>query len=65
MITTAMHETIIGQFRMFGEHGPVYRVVKTLREAPDGAALMEVEVVDSGERLECLLQDILSDPEAK
>lgn len=54
---------LIGSFHQFGHFGVNYQVIQPSREAEDGW-LVEIEVPETGERLEYSLTAVLADPEA-
>jgi Family of unknown function (DUF5397) len=51
--------------KSFGPFGPKYKVGSPVRALTDGDWMMEVEVLESGERLEYRLSNIHDDPEAQ
>jgi hypothetical protein len=55
---------IIGTFHQFGPLGPPYQVLKPFRETEKGWTV-EIEVSETGERLEYQLSSVLDDPEAR
>lgn len=58
------HPEIIGTFHQFGPFGMPYQVVGPARKTDQGWTV-EIEVPESGERLEYSLEAILNDPEAR
>ena len=54
----------IGKIKSFGPFGPKYEVGQALRRKDDGVWVVEVTLVDSGERAEYRLIRLLEDPEA-
>jgi len=56
---------LTGTWRRFGEVGPVYEIIGIRGTAPDGAALMRVRVVETGEEIDYPLRDVLTDPHAE
>ncbi|MCB8873599.1 DUF5397 family protein [Acidisoma silvae] len=55
-------EQLIGTWRRFGSAGPVYEILRSVRQLPDGDRLMRIQVVETGEELDYKLHDILKDP---
>lgn len=53
-----------GKIKSFGPFGPKYEVGQVLRRKDDGAWVVEVTLVDSGEKAEYRLTRLLEDPEA-
>lgn len=53
-----------GMFKSFGQFGPKYQVGRPLRELEDGDWLIEVTIVDTGEKAEYRLTHLTDDPEA-
>lgn len=64
MQNTFPHPEIIGTFHQFGPFGIPYQVLRPARETENGW-LVEIEVPESGERLEYKLEAVLNDPEAR
>ena len=64
MQATFPHPEIIGTFHQFGPFGIPYQVLRPARETENGW-LVEIEVPESGERLEYKLEAVLNDPEAR
>ena len=54
----------VGKIKSFGPFGPKYEVGQVLRRKDDGDWVVEVTLVDSGERAEYRLTRLLEDPEA-
>lgn len=54
---------VIGTFHQFGPFGVPYQVLKPARETANGWTV-EIEVPETGERLEYSLDAVLNDPEA-
>lgn len=56
-------EKLVGTFRRFGAVGPVYRVAGVRGpKSPADDLMMDIEVVETGERLDYSYWDILQDP---
>jgi hypothetical protein len=53
---------LIGTWRRFGAVGPVYEIIGTGDQLPNGDRRMRVRVVESGEELDYPLAEILADP---
>lgn len=58
------HPEVIGSFHQFGEFGIAYQVLRPARKTEKGW-MVEIEIPESGERLEYKLDDVLNDPEAR
>jgi hypothetical protein len=58
------HPELIGTFRQFGPFGISYQVLKEGHQTDKGWTV-EIEVPETGERLEYPLDAILDDPEAR
>ena len=54
---------MIGSFHQFGTFGVSYQVLRPVGNTETGW-LVEIEIPESGERLEYKLDDVLNDPEA-
>ena len=52
--------SMVGQYRTFGETGPLYRIL-----AEEGEDKVQIEVIHSGERLEYRKDRALRDPLAR
>lgn len=55
----------IGQVKSFGLFGPKYETGKVLRQLDDGDWMIEVTVIESGEKVEYRLSQMDNDPEAR
>ncbi|NOU22723.1 MAG: DUF5397 family protein [Methyloglobulus sp.] len=55
----------IGKIKSFGQVGPKYEVGKPLRQLENGDWVVEVTLVESGEKAEYRLTNIYDDPEAE
>ena len=53
---------LIGTWRRFGVAGPVYEIIASGEELPDGDRMMRVRVVESGEEVDYRFTHILDDP---
>ena len=53
----------IGKIKRFGDSGPKYKVGQALLQLEDGDWLVEIQMVDTGEKSEYRLSHILEDPE--
>jgi hypothetical protein len=53
---------LIGTWRRFGALGPVYEIIASGEELPDGDRLMRVRVAETGEEVDYRLTGILDDP---
>lgn len=54
----------MGKIKSFGVSGPKYEVGHLLLQLEDGDWLIEIKLLDTGERSEYRLSHILDDPEA-
>jgi hypothetical protein len=63
----AMSSTFIptGDIRSFGSFCPAYEVGQPVRELENGDWMVEITLVETGEKAEYRLSDLLDDPEAK
>ncbi len=53
-----------GKIKSFGPFGPKYQVGRALCETPEGDWLIEVTLIETGEKAEYRLTHLLEDPEA-
>jgi len=53
-----------GTIKNIGDFGPKYQVGTLLRKAEDGDWLVEITLLDSGEKTEYYLSHINNDPDA-
>ncbi len=53
-----------GHIKTFGPLGPKYEVGRPLRKLEDGDWLVEVTIVESGEKTEYRLSRLTADPDA-
>jgi hypothetical protein len=53
---------LVGTWRRFGVAGPVYEIIGSGTQLPDGDRLMRVRVVESGEEVDYRFSAILDDP---
>jgi len=53
---------LVGTWRRFGTVGPVYEIIGTGGELPNGDRLMRIRVIESGEEVDYRLAEILDDP---
>ncbi len=56
------HPEVIGSFHRFGRFGIPYQVLRPARET-EKDWMVEIEIPESGERLEYSLNAVLDDPE--
>lgn len=54
--------SLVGTWRRFGTVGPVYEIIASGAELPDGDRLMRVRVAETGEEVDYPLTGILDDP---
>ncbi len=55
----------VGAVKSFGPFGPMYQVVQPIRQLDDGDWLLDIIVVESGEKVEYRLSKALADPVAE
>ena len=55
----------VGKIKSFGAFGPKYEVGQALRPLEGGDWLVEVKMVETGEKSEYRLTHLLDDPEAR
>lgn len=61
---TASPSVSIGTIKSFGHFGPKYEVGQALRQLDDGDWMIEVTLVETGEKTEYRLTHLTDDPEA-
>jgi hypothetical protein len=54
----------VGQIKSFGPFGPKYQVGRILRPLDDGDWLVEITLVETGEKTEYRWSHLCDDPEA-
>lgn len=54
-----------GKIKSFGPFGPKYEVGQPLRQLDDGDWMIEVTMVETGEKAEYRLTHLVNDPEAR
>ena len=54
-----------GKIKSFGAFGPKYQVGRPLRQLDDGDWMVEVVLVETGEKAEYRLTHVNDDPEAR
>ena len=54
----------VGKIKSFGPFGPKYQVGQALHTLEDGDWMIEVTIVDTGEKAEYRLTHLADDPEA-
>ena len=54
----------VGKIKSFGPFGPKYEVGKPTRQLDDGDWMIEVTMVETGEKMEYRLTHLFNDPEA-
>ncbi len=66
MQTTAEQLHIpVGKIKTFGPFGPKYEVGQPLRQLNDGDWMIEITMVETGEKTEYRLSRLSDDPEAR
>jgi hypothetical protein len=56
-------QDLVGTFRRFGPFGPAYKITGVLEVLKDGEALLQAEVVETGEKIQRRYSFTLQDPE--
>ncbi|MGQ0711647.1 MAG: DUF5397 domain-containing protein [Rhodoferax sp.] len=65
MQATTDHPTVpTGQIKSFGPFGPKYEVGQVLRPLEDGDWMVEVTIIDTGEKTEYRWTRLNNDPQA-
>ena len=54
----------VGEIKRFGPFGPKYEVGRALHQLDDGDWMVEITLVESGEKVEYRLTHLSDDPEA-
>lgn len=54
----------VGRIKSFGPFGPKYEVGEPIRQLEDGDWMIEVTMVETGEKMEYRLTHLSDDPEA-
>jgi len=54
----------VGKIKSFGPFGPKYEVGRVIRQLDDGDWMVEVTMVETGEKAEYRLTHLSDDPEA-
>ena len=65
MHTVAPPSVPVGKIKSFGPFGPKYEVGRILRQLEDGDWMVEVTLVETGEKVEYRLTRLADDPEAR
>lgn len=55
----------VGKIKSFGPFGPKYEVGQPLRQLDDSDWMVEVTMVETGEKTEYRLSRLVNDPEAR
>ena len=55
----------VGKIKSFGPFGPKYQVGQALRPLDDGDWMIEITMVETGEKAEYRLTHLAEDPEAR
>lgn len=56
-------QDLVGTFRRFGPFGPAYKITAVLEPLRGGDALLQAEVVETGEQIQRRYSFALQDPE--
>jgi hypothetical protein len=64
LATPSLPSVPSGAIKSFGEFGPKYQVGQALRPLDDGDWMIEVTLIETGEKTEYRLTRALNDPEA-
>ena len=60
----ALENKMPGTYKIFGAHGPVYQVLDIAGEDPEKGIMVNILVIESGERTALPLKDVEEDPNA-
>jgi hypothetical protein len=55
----------VGQYKTFGEEGPVYQVLGPGHSSTEGEWLVPIRVIETGEELDYRYSRLARDPEAR
>ena len=55
----------VGKIKSFGPFGPKYQVGQALRPLDDGDWMIEITMVETGEKAEYRLTHLIEDPQAR
>lgn len=55
----------VGRIKTFGLFGPKYEVIKPVRALSDGDWMVEILLLETGEKAEYRLTHVYDDPEAR
>ncbi len=55
---------IIGQFRQFGEFGPAYKIMASIRPLEKNDWLLLIQIPETGEEVEYKYSNVKNDPKA-
>lgn len=55
----------VGKIKSFGLFGPKYEIGQVLRQLDDGDWMVEITMVETGEKTEYRLTHLSADPEAR
>ncbi|CAD5366899.1 conserved hypothetical protein [Rubrivivax sp. A210] len=64
-VATAPPPLPVGKIKTFGPVGPKYEVGNAIRQLDDGDWLIEVTMVETGEKAEYRWTNLTDDPEAR
>jgi len=64
-VATSRPPVPVGKIKSFGPFGPKYEVGNLVRQLEDGDWLVEVTMVETGEKTEYRLTHLAEDPEAR
>jgi hypothetical protein len=56
-------DELVGTFRRFGPFGPAYKITGVLEPLSEGDAMLQAEVVETGEKIQRRYSFTLQDPE--
>lgn len=63
-VAIALPSIPVGQIKSFGPFGPKYEVGQVLRQLDDGDWMIEVTMIETGEKVEYRWRHLSDDPEA-
>lgn len=63
-VAIALPSVPVGKIKSFGLFGPKYEVGQAVRQLDDGDWMVEVTMIETGEKVEYRLTHLINDPEA-
>ena len=65
LVATALPPVPTGRIKSFGPFGPKYEVGHPLRQLQNGDWMIEITMIETGEKAEYRLSHLIDDPEAE